>query len=64
MVHSDTGKYMFEKFKSENPKVKREMSIMPCPFAGPKIFWVDPRFLCRTKNLLYIVPDKEMICIQ
>ena len=26
--------------------------LMPCPSRGPKIFWVVPHFLCRTKNLL------------
>ena len=40
---------------------------MPCPSTGPKIFWVGPHFLCRTKNLLtycashkHFVPDKKM----
>ena len=36
--------------------------VMPCPFTGPKIFWVAPRFLCRTKNLLHIVPVTNILC--
>ena len=23
---------------------------MPCPFAGPKMFWAGPNFLSQTKN--------------
>ena len=45
--------------------------LMPCPFTGPKIFWIGPNFLCQTKNLFiycgshkHFVPDKKMICIQ
>ena len=60
MVHSDTGKYMFEKFKSENPKVKRERSIMPCSFAGPKIIWVDPR--CVGPKIYYILCQSQTFC--
>ena len=44
---------------------------MPCPFTGPKMFWVGPNVLCQTKNLFtycsshkHFVPDKKMLCIQ
>ena len=45
-------------------------TLLPCPFSGPKMFWVGPNFLCQTKNLFtycgshkHFVPDKKMICI-
>ena len=31
------------------------MTIMPCPFTGPKMFWAGPNFLSQTKNYLFIV---------
>ena len=43
-----------------------EKKHMPCPFAGPQMFWADPDFLCQTKNLFtycgshkHFVPDKD-----
>ena len=49
----------------------RFLSLMPCPFTGPKMFWAGPKFLCQTKNLFtycgshkHFVSDKKMICVQ
>ena len=36
-------------------KCRYHITLMPCPFTGPKMFWGGPNFLCQTKN---------MICIQ
>ena len=36
--------------------------VMPCPSTGPKIFWVGPHFLCRTKNLItYCSSHKQFL---
>ena len=32
---------------------------MPCPFAGPKMFWAGPNFLCQTKNLFTCCARKK-----
>ena len=25
-----------------------QITVMPCPFTGPKMFWAGPIFLCQT----------------
>ena len=48
-----------------------ELTLMPCPFTGRKIFCASPNFLSQPKNLSafsasdkHFVPDKKMNCIQ
>ena len=57
--------------KTAFPVIKGNITLMPCPFTGPKMFCAGPIFFCQTKNLFtycgshkHFVPDKKMICIQ
>ena len=38
------------------------LTLMPCRFTGPNMFWAGLNFLCQTKSYLHIVAVSNSLC--